>query len=434
MGRLDSGILLTEDADQSGCVETSRITVNTHTSLLNIAEDDEEDEEEEEFLSNSGFLVIDFDEERPSTPPHPLLCRPCLKLNRAPKKHSILDRMTESFLDSFCFSQSNDNNTEVPAKPSSRSSSAETEKTKYRLSVHTDLFDMLEWMTHPSMPEMQFLWNGLFCNSSFLLQQTPKRPQRRTYHQRAMKVRRLREERGDILRSSPISVLQTRSFDISMLRQHEKKIGMESILPVEDIELGYDSDPEEISFLDTSSSLLDAVTTEDTAEKSRTNTNVAAVVQESFHISWKLKLHPTDGGHPTAVRVWLEKGTTIQQEPFMLEPSLMWKRPNENTPHRVRLLNICRIVPFASRSPEYPFARPNRCWTIRTAEDKEIFAFEAPSHQSAHDTMERWKHCIARFASLAVMEDVHAIQREFFYKAPTTRMLVPDYNELDEDY
>ena len=437
-------ILFTEDADHSGCVETSRITINTHTSLLNIADDDEDDEDEEELFHNSTFVVIDGAGERPPTPTHPL-CRPCFKTNNnaITPKHCILDRMTESFMESFCFSQSNDHlNVDIPDMQITPSSSAESEN--YQLAVQSDLFTILDCSTRPSLPEMQFLWNGLFCNPSWLLKRTasppPKRPQHRTYRQRALKVRRLREERGDILRSSPISVLQTRSFDINMLRQHDvdKKVGTEPILTVQDNELGYDSDPGEVSFVDPSSSFLHDISTtimEDAAcnETSFHKTDVSELVQESFNINWNLKLHPSDGGHPIVVRAWLEKGTIIHQEPYMLEPCLMWKRPKESKPRRLRLLNICRIVPLPTRSPRFPYARPNRCWTIRTAEDEETFTLEAPSDENAKSAMARWKHCIARFAMLAVMEDVRAIQREFFHKAPTTSMLVPDYEDLDDE-
>lgn len=444
-GRIKSseGILFTEDANQSGCVETSRIPLNTHKSLLNIADEDEDDEEEEELMHNSRFLVIDGVDDRPPTPTHPL-CRPCFKTNKAiTPKHSILDRVTESFMDSFCFSQSNDHqHIEVPQLQITPSSSEESEN--YHSAVQSDLFQMLDCTSRPSLPEMQFLWNGLFCYSPLLLKRTatppPKRPQHRTYRQRALKVRRLREERGDILRSSPISVLQTRSFDISMLRQHDlhKKGGMIPIASSQKSELGYDSDPEEVSFVDNSSSFFHDTSSaimEDAAcdEKTLNKSDVSELVQESFNINWDLKMHPSDGGHPIVVRAWLEKGTIIHQEPYMLEPCLMWKRPNENKPRRVRLLNICRIVPLRTRSPSYPYARPHRCWTIRTAEDEEMFTFEAPSDETAKSAMARWKHCIARFAMLAVMEDVRAIQREFFHKAPTTSMLVPDYDDLDDD-
>ncbi len=444
MGRMRSseGILFTQDADESGCVETSRITINTHTSLLNIADEDEEDEEEEELLhNNTRVVVIEGSDERPPTPPSHPLCRPCFKTNNAiTPKHSMLDRVTEKFMDSFCFTQSNEHHkSEVPdlqLSPSiSPSSSAEEDHLSEQ--VQSDVFDMLACLTQPSTPELQYLWNGCFCHSLVTRKQqvtTPQRPRHLTFRQRATKVRRLREARGDIQRASPISVLQTRSFDINVLRQ-QSLLGTEASPSKSD--LGYDSDPEDVSFTATSA-LHDKppVLMENdlsTEQSLNNNMDISTIVQESFNMTWDLKIHPSDGGHPVVIRAWLEKGTILHQDPYMLEPSLMWKKPNESRPRRLRLLNICRIVSFSKRSPQYPYARPHRCWTLRTAENAELFTFEAPRDDIAQSIMTRWKHCIARFAMLAVMEDVRAIQREFFHKAPTTSMLVPDYDDLDDE-
>ncbi|GAX16489.1 hypothetical protein FisN_19Lh069 [Fistulifera solaris] len=442
VGRMRSseGILFTQDADESGCVETSRITINTHTSLLNMADEDEEDEEEEELLHNNTRVVV-INDERPPTPPSHPLCRPCFKTNNAiTPKHSMLDRVTEKFMESFCFTQSREHDkSDVPdlqLSPSiSPSSSAEEDNLSEQ--VQSDVFDILACVTQPSTPELQYLWNGCFCYSLVTHQQQdarPQRPQHRTFRQRARKVRRLREARGDIIhRASPISVLQTRSFDINVLRQ-------QSVLNPEaspsKIELGYDSDPEDVCFTasfvfnDTPVIMENGMSTEQSLHN---NMDVSAIVQESFNMTWDLKLHPSDGGHPVVIRAWLEKGTILHHDPYMLEPSLMWKKPNESRPRRLRLLNICRIVALQVRSHQYPYARPRRCWTLRTAETAELLVLEAPSDDLAQSVMARWKHCIARFAMLAVMEDVRAIQREFFHKAPTTSMLVPDYDDLEDE-
>ncbi|GAX19494.1 hypothetical protein FisN_19Hh069 [Fistulifera solaris] len=429
--RSSEGILFTQDADESGCVETSRITINTHTSLLNImADEDEEDEEEEELLhNNTRIVVIERSDERPPTPPSHPLCRPCFKTqnNAIIPQHSMLDRVTEKFMDSFCFTPSREHDkSDVPnlQRSPSISPSSSAEEDHLSEQVQSDVFDILACVTQPSTCELQYLWNGCFCLVQQQVATPQRRPQHRTFRQRAKKVRRLREARGD-LRASPISVLQTRSFDINVLRQ-------QSLVAPSKSDLGYDSDPEDVCFTATSASNDTPVVMEnDISTEPSLNMDTAAIVQESFNMTWDLKLHPSDGGHPVVIRAWLEKGTILPHD--MLEPSLMWKKPNESRPRRLRLLNICRIVALPRRFSQYPYARPHRCWTLRTAESAELLVLEAPGDGLAQSVMTRWKHCIARFAMLAVMEDVRAIQREFFHKAPTTSMLVPDYDDLDDD-
>lgn len=52
--------------------------------------------------------------------------------------------------------------------------------------------------------------------------------------------------------------------------------------------------------------------------------------------------------------------------------------------------------------------------------------FETTSSDDLETVCDRWKMTVARFASLAVMEDIDAIEREFFHPSSSSQMLVVD--------
>ena len=59
---------------------------------------------------------------------------------------------------------------------------------------------------------------------------------------------------------------------------------------------------------------------------------------------------------------------------------------------------------------------------LRTCHGQE-FVLEAASPEIQEMLIERWKLTVARFASLAVMEDIDAIAKEFFHPTVTSQML-----------
>jgi hypothetical protein len=136
------------------------------------------------------------------------------------------------------------------------------------------------------------------------------------------------------------------------------------------------------------------------------------------------------------LNLWMERGTVISSTGAVLEPSFMWRdayqpdlakhklNASTQTPWSMRLLNTCRIseCPETIDRTKYPFARPAHCLILRTCNDQE-FLLEASSSQERHQVCERWKLAVARFASLAVMEDIDAIAREYFHPTVNSQML-----------
>lgn len=59
-------------------------------------------------------------------------------------------------------------------------------------------------------------------------------------------------------------------------------------------------------------------------------------------------------------------------------------------------------------------------------ENDEVYIFETASNRIREDLMKRWKTSIARFAALAVLEDVESILNEFF----NTQSLIPTTTQL----
>jgi hypothetical protein len=131
----------------------------------------------------------------------------------------------------------------------------------------------------------------------------------------------------------------------------------------------------------------------------------------------------------------------VQSSNLMLEPNLMWREAyqgdltdkrklnsSSQKPFSVRLLNLCRILEAPANLDRsiYPLARISCSFLVRTSSDEE-FLFEAASPQQRDEVLCRWKICVARFATLAVLEDMDAITREFFSPMVTSQMLVPDY-------
>jgi hypothetical protein len=117
------------------------------------------------------------------------------------------------------------------------------------------------------------------------------------------------------------------------------------------------------------------------------------------------------------------------------QPHLQGKHQlNKSTqnPWTMRLLNTCRIAECIESLDRnvYPLARRQNCFLLKTSQGNHEFLFEAPSSLDVENVCERWKVTVARFASLAVTEDIDAIEREFFHPTSSSQMLIVD----DEDF
>jgi hypothetical protein len=138
------------------------------------------------------------------------------------------------------------------------------------------------------------------------------------------------------------------------------------------------------------------------------------------------------------INIWMERGTVICHNGVVIEPMFMWrdayqshdllqnrKRLNESCqkPWSMRLLNTCRIAYFTSADKyRYPLARSACSFLIKTCQNQE-FALEAHSEAQRELICERWRLAIARFASLAVTEDIDKISQEFFHPTLSSQTL-----------
>lgn len=138
------------------------------------------------------------------------------------------------------------------------------------------------------------------------------------------------------------------------------------------------------------------------------------------------------------IHFWIERGTMLNQGSVVVEPKFMWRQvyqPSLGTsrtlsessrkPMDVRVLNACRIVeagPQLDRS-KYPMARSACSFFLKTCRD-EVFLFEASSPEEKEQIVRQWKLVVARLASLAVVEDMGSMAKEFFTPAVNSQMLI----------
>lgn len=138
------------------------------------------------------------------------------------------------------------------------------------------------------------------------------------------------------------------------------------------------------------------------------------------------------------INIWLERGTVVTHSGVVVEPAFMWrdayqpllahrKTLNASTqkPWSMRLLNACRITPCdgaALDRTKYPLARRGCSFLLKSCDGQE-FLFEARSHDDVCTITERWKTAVARFASLAVTEDVEKIAKEYFHPTLDSQVL-----------
>jgi len=187
-------------------------------------------------------------------------------------------------------------------------------------------------------------------------------------------------------------------------------------------------------------------------------------VQQTLNSTWTLTWHPNaqnrkeyniSHSKPICINMWLERGAVMTNSGVVVEPAFMWRdayQPLLLTQHKLnnssqkpwsmRLLNACRITPYFYSSPgnisatnsldrnKYPLARKNSSFLLKSCGGEE-FLLEAKGPEDAIAITQRWKLVVARFACLAVTEDVSGMAREFFHPTSDSKMLtVPDPNNV----
>jgi hypothetical protein len=258
--------------------------------------------------------------------------------------------------------------------------------------------------------------------------------------------------------------------------------GLVEPIPVH-MEDGYDSDPEVNCYSPSSSMITDSPIRcnsermeEDPAFSNAPQhrdvlrvdpiptdeTEMRESVQQTLNSTWTLTWHPNaenrkeyniSHSKPICINMWLERGAVMTNSGVVVEPAFMWRdayqplllsqhklNNSSQKPWSMRLLNACRITPYFSSSPnntsannsidrnKYPLARKNSSFLLKSCGGEE-FLLEAKGHEDAIAITQRWKLVVARFACLAVTEDVGGIAREFFHPTSDSKMLtIPDPN------
>jgi hypothetical protein len=175
----------------------------------------------------------------------------------------------------------------------------------------------------------------------------------------------------------------------------------------------------------------------------------------TLNSTWTLTWHPNPDNmkeysishQPICTNIWLERGTVISNSGVVIEPAFMWRdayQPNltqrrqlnasTQKPWTMRLLNACRISPCSSSAvldrSRYPLARQSSCFFLKSCNGQE-YLLEAQSREEMIMITQEWKMAVARFASLAVTEDVSGIAKEFFHPTIDSQVLtVPDVDDF----
>lgn len=266
--------------------------------------------------------------------------------------------------------------------------------------------------------------------------------------------------------------------------------GLVEPIPVHD-EDGYDSDPEVNCYSGSSSMVTDSPTRsheegidDDSISVSFTASSNAPLhrdvlrvdpiptedeemresVQQTLNSTWTMTWHPNAQNRkeyniphskPICINMWLERGAVMTNSGVVVEPAFMWRdayqpllltqhklNSSSQKPWSMRLLNACRITTYFSSSPnnssfnnsidrnKYPLARKNSSFLLKSCGGEE-FLLEAKDQEDAFAITQRWKLVVARFACLAVTEDVGGIAKEFFHPTSDSKMLtIPDPNNM----
>mmetsp|Transcript_22851 Transcript_22851/g.49861 ORF Transcript_22851/g.49861 Transcript_22851/m.49861 type:complete len:586 (-) Transcript_22851:75-1832(-) len=419
-------------------------------------------------------------------PQTPLQCRNTWCEHPADSHHSstgsdLAVKNTESglfdYVDKLCFNKSGVNT----ATPLKDERDVAIVWDQYQRILEYDILELLGCANPPDAEELSKLWQNAWVPAPTTPAATdatnspaskaPTRARRRQWQERAVRVHRLRTERQQQQRSDieqarvPPSIplmSRVRSMDDRLWsnRHHQSKessswplnlflenqsdrvdrsMFVASIPQHHEEEEGYDSDPEERVGSGTSTILQPRKDHLD-ANFWLKDSNIVDAVQESLNMTWSVTWHPPGKNEaPRSVTIWIERGTLIEFNTVMLEPNLMWREnfhpeletkrklnASSQKPHSVRLLNLCRILSGVD-SHRGVLVKPSHCVVVKTSDDQD-YLFEANSAAQRDDMLRRWKLTTARFATLAVLEDLETICSEFFSPMITSRMLVPDYD------
>ena len=297
-------------------------------------------------------------------------------------------------------------------------------------SLQQDILRVMGCSSPPDEDEIAHLWDldtslQISCNLpeesprrlSYPVPMPPKGPHRPGPRERIMRLRQWRRER--CLGTIPDMPDRTHSVDLIDLENEESKHDW-------DEDLTYDSDPEMSISMRMKKSPLKVTMKPPSTPKRRSCTH-RWMVRESMNQNWDLVWHTEKSSVP--VRAWFERGTIVGG--IMLEPALVWRHSN-NECTQLRFLNICRVLAATPKEQRRAsiLARPSCTLRLMTSTGEEFF-MEAPSMARRNEIVDTWKMCIARFATLAVLEDLDNIQKEFFHAI--SHSFVPDVEETMDD-
>ena len=390
---LDTSTVSVEpSADPHNCLSPHEVP-NTHNSILNITEDDDDDDEDGLQVQKSHILFPEL--QRADIPQTPDASHPWCEI--APPSSEVSRRGHESVLDSvterlaLCF-------------PSQKDVLSPCHWPAPRV-LEYDLLELLGCVNPPTAEEMTRVWTW---NKSILYTESTSdpAPRRQSLEERALRVHRIRNEQTMPSVATKLYNPATPSLRSRSMNDYGKPQWISS-------DEGYDSDPEIRPPPPTHLHLA--------PRRSLPATTVAETVAESWNLHWTLTWHTNKTSH--RVSAWLERGTILGESGLLLEPNLMWRHVhqepgrqlNESSkkPYTIRMLNICRILPMTS----WPnvWARPDCLLVVRTVEEEE-YVLEAASVAERNDVVRRWKLTVARFASMAVTEDLDGIYEEFVHQ------------------
>jgi hypothetical protein len=473
--------------------DSSRLSANTHHSILNLneEEDDDDADEDDEFVhrnvhldnvnlpytmnTDSAAQDEDNDDLRSTAttdnfsasccagPQAPLqrccgVTRDSLNALRAQtfgassifgttRAPTLLEFVTQR-LESLCF-PSHDQQTLTPLRDPGNGAArngANTATTpswvNYRLSLEYDVLQLLGCATPPDTDELERVWGKSSRDSPFHASPSnhiiaePPRARKLSSHERAAKVRHIvnsrcrNKTRTTVV--SPTSIVgpipRARSLDPTMISaKHSQTTFLPKLEPIQDgTDVGYDSDPE--IRMGWHSAASDTFLIKPQFE---TDNQIYTTVQETFNLVWSLLLHDSSGNPPQTIAAWMERGTMVHGSK-MVEPSLMWRieTPSRSKtlptlathPAQLRLLNICRVLTPAHSIPNHPLVRVKHAILLKTTspsnEETSTWVLEAANQAERDDIVRRWKATIARFASLAVLEDMDIMLQEFVHDSP----------------
>lgn len=363
-----------------------RYSVNTRNSILHLNE--EENEDDDDITADDSYVTFEDLHLQTENQNFQTKDASCCHYNFAQAG------LIESFLDGLCGSLTSNEVTSIG----------------YREAVEVDFLHMLGCSNVSENNGAR--WYGQY-NDRHSQPRNTMRPPRKDNKQRATSLFRLQQER---LNAKIFPGIGPR-HDASRARSLDQ--GLRGVVNRDLDTTGYDSDPEFKLLKSSDGASFESNNSTSKHISGQDGIVSFACINETLNTNWRLIFHDPKGCS-YACRVWMERGMLIDSRNRMLEPSLLWLPAVQSqtdavqSPTSVRLLNIFRIIP-AERIDRslFPLARPLCCFKVHTADDG-IFLFQAESKEEMHTIMTCWKQCVARFAALAVVEDMDTIAEEYF--------------------